>query len=64
MKMNLVVQTHNPILRFWGNLCGRVADVFLNQSLKYGDLYQLERFLDDMEGIEKIDDTFAWKDDD
>jgi len=65
MKMNLVIQSKNPILRFWGNLCGHIADIFLDQSIKYGDMYQLERFLDDLdlENIEGIDDTFAWKDD-
>jgi hypothetical protein len=72
MKMNLLIQTKNPILRAWGNFCGRVADFFLDQSIKYGDMYQLERFLDEFEKlpedvrtqIHNIDDTFAWKDDD
>ena len=63
MKMNLIIQSKNPILRAWGNLCGHIADIFLDQSIKYGDMYQLERFLDDLDldGIEGIDDTFAWK---
>jgi hypothetical protein len=63
MKMNLIIQSKNPILRAWGNLCGKIADVFLDQSIKYGDMYQLERFLDDFDQIQDIDDTFAWKDD-
>ena len=64
MKMNLVIQSKNPVLRFWGNICGKIADVFLDQSIKYGDMYSIERFLDDFEKIQDIDDTFAWKDDD
>ena len=63
MKMKLRIQSRNPVLRAWGNLCGKIADVFLDQSIKYGDLYELERFLDDFGQIQDIDDTFAWKDD-
>jgi hypothetical protein len=62
--MNLVIQSRNPIVRAWGNLCGHIADIFLDQSIKYGDLYELEPFLDDFGKIKDIDDTFAWKDDD
>jgi hypothetical protein len=61
--MKLRIQSRNPVLRAWGNLCGKIADVFLDQSIKYGDLYELERFLDDFGQIQDIDDTFAWKDD-
>jgi len=61
--MNLVVQTKNPLLRFWGNFCGKIADIFLNQSIKYGDLYEVESFLDDLDKIADIDDTIAWKGD-
>jgi len=72
MKINLVIQSRNPILRAWGNFCGTVADIFLDQSIKYGDMYQRERFLDDIEQLpqdikaqlQDIDNTFAWKDDD
>jgi len=63
VKMKLRIQSRNPVLRAWGNLCGKIADVFLDQSIKYGDLYELERFLDDFGQIQDIDDTFAWKDD-
>jgi len=62
--MNLVIQSKNPILRAWGNFCGHIADIFLDQSIKYGDMYEMTKFLDDIEQIENIDDTFAWKDDD
>lgn len=61
MKMKVVVQTKNPVLRVWGNLCGSIADIFLNQSLKYGDMYEVENFL---EQLDNLDNTFAWKDDD
>jgi hypothetical protein len=64
MKMNLVIQSKNPILRAWGNLCGKIADVFLDQSIKYGDMYELESFLDRLGHLDNIDDTFGWKDDD
>jgi len=64
MKMNLVVQSKNPILRFWGNLCGNIADVFLDQSIKYGDMYEVEKFLNNLDKIQDADDTFGWKEDD
>jgi hypothetical protein len=64
MKMSLIIQSKNPILRAWGNLCGHIADIFLDQSIRYGDMYEVTKFLDDIEQIENIDDTFAWKDDD
>jgi hypothetical protein len=63
MKMKIRIQSKNPLLRGWGNFCGKIADLFLDQSIKYGDLYELERFLDDFGQIQDIDDTFAWKDD-
>lgn len=58
--MKLVKQSNNPVLRGWGNVCGRIADVFLTQSTKYGDMYELEDILN---RLESIDDTMAWKDD-
>lgn len=58
--MKLVKQSKNPIIRGWGNVCGRIADVFLTQSAKYGDVYKIEDILAD---LENIDDTMAWKDD-
>lgn len=64
MKMKVVIQSKNPILRFWGNMCGNIADVFLHQSLKYGDMYEVDNFLEHLDSIDKLDDTFAWKDDD
>jgi hypothetical protein len=62
--MNLVIQSKNPILRFWGNLCGNIADVFLDQSIKYGDMYEVESFLDKLDKLHDVDNTIAWKDDD
>jgi hypothetical protein len=64
MKMNLIIQSKNPILRFWGNLCGNIADVFLDQSIKYGDMYEVESFLDKLDKLHDVDNTIAWKDDD
>lgn len=63
MKLELRIQSSNPVLRFWGNTCGRIADVFLAQSLKYGDLYDLEPYLETLENLENIDDTIVWKED-
>jgi hypothetical protein len=64
MKMSLTIQTKNPILRAWGNFCGHVADLFLDQSIKYGDMYEVEGFLDRLEQVSNIDATFGWKEDD
>jgi hypothetical protein len=64
MKMNLIIQSKNPILRFWGNLCGNIADVFLDQSIKYGDMYEVESFLDKLDKLHDVDNTIAWKADD
>ena len=64
MKMRLIIQSKNPILRFWGNLCGNIADVFLDQSIKYGDMYEVEKFLNNLDKIQDVDDTVAWKNDD
>jgi hypothetical protein len=60
IKMKKIIQTDNPVLRLWGNTCGYIADFFLGQTEKYGDLYEVEDFL---HALEKLDDTFAWKDD-
>jgi hypothetical protein len=62
--MRLIIQSKNPILRFWGNLCGNIADVFLDQSIKYGDMYEVEKFLNNLDKIQDVDDTVAWKNDD
>jgi hypothetical protein len=64
MKMSLIIQSKSPILRFWGNLCGNIADVFLDQSIKYGDMYEVEPFLDKLDKLHDVDNTIAWKDDD
>jgi hypothetical protein len=59
--MNLIKQTDNQLLRFWGNLCSRVGVFFLNQADRYGDLYEMTDMLSE---LEKLDDTFAYKEDD
>lgn len=58
MKMKKIIQTKNPALRLWGNTCGYIADFFLKQLERYGDLYEVEEFLST---LENLDDTFAWK---
>lgn len=66
--MKKIIQSKNPILRFWGNLSGYIGSWFLNHAEKYGDLYDFSEMLSSIEGldlsnIEQIDDTGAWKDD-
>lgn len=61
IKMKKVIQTENPALRLWGNTCGYIADFFLRQAERHGDMYEVEDFLS---ALENLDDTFAWKDDD
>ena len=58
--MKKIIQSKNPILRFWGNLAGYIGSWFLNHADRYGDLYDFSEMLSSLEGI---DDTGVWKDD-
>lgn len=58
--MKKIIQSNNPLLRFWGNVAGYIGSWFLNHADKYGDLYDFSEILSTTEGI---DDTGVWKND-
>ncbi len=39
----------NRLLGFYGNLCGSIASFLINQSVKYGDWYEVELEDEDQE---------------
>ena len=66
--MKKIIQSKNPVLRFWGNVAGYIGSWFLNHADKYGDVYDFSEMLSSIEGldlsnIEEIDDTGVWKND-
>ena len=58
--MKKIIQSSNPLLRLWGNLAGYIGSWFLDHADRYGDVYDFSEILS---GIEGIDDTGVWKDD-
>jgi hypothetical protein len=50
--MKRKTRTNNKILRAWGNSCGWVADIFLIQSIRYGDYYEWEDLEDSLNETE------------